>query len=257
MKAPATGATWFNLHRHDGEEGETAPEPAEGDTDAGDDDAQQMLADALDDDTDNEPGDSGDGDGQPEDDKGLGEAGQKALARMKTERAAAKKEAAAAKKQAAELARKVQEFEDAKKSDLEKATSQAERAQNQAAKAVARAVSAEVKVAASGQFADPSDAVDVLMRDPAKYVDSDGEIDTDAIEADLADLLERKPHWGMPEPAPAAPAAPAEPAARPKTKPRPDPGQGSRGGPTKTDYLTADKDEVAEYLSQFGYRQRA
>ena len=55
---------------------------------------------------------------------------------------------------------------------------------------------------------------DVLMRDPSKYVDSDGEIDTDAIEAELTDLLERKPHWGIPEP-----ASEAEPKSKPKLKP--------------------------------------
>jgi len=191
---------------------------------------------------------------------GLGDAGKKALERMKAERAAAKKEAAAARKQAAELARKVQEFEDAQKSEIEKATAKAERSAQQAAKAVARAVAAEVKVVAADQFADPSDATDVLMRDPSKYVDADGEIDTDAIEADLAALLERKPHWA--KPAPAADPAPV-PAGDPETepvrrqKPKPDPGQGSRGGPKPVDYSKASRDEVTEYLSQFGYRQRS
>lgn len=254
--APATGAFWFNLARHDDPEPEGGePEvPAAGDGDGDDPDAERMLAEAVGDGEDPDGDDEPEGGDEPAKD-GLGDAGKKALERMKAERAAAKKEAAAAKKQAAELARKVQEFEDAKKSDLEKATSQAERAQQQAARAVARAVSAEVKVAAAGQFADPSDAVDVLMRDPAKYVDSDGEIDTEAIEADLADLLERKPHWGVPEPAP-APAA--EPAAEPKKqRPRPDPGQGSRGGPKPVNFLEAPKEDVAAELAKYGYRQRS
>jgi hypothetical protein len=166
---------------------------------------------------------------------------------MKAERAAAKKEAAAAKKQAAELARKVAEFEDAQKTESEKLEAKAERAAQREAKATARAVAAEVK-AAAGEFADPADAVDVLMRDPSQYVDADGEIDTEAIEAALSDLLERKPHWARPEPVSAAPEK--------KPQPKPDPGQGSRGAPAPVNYLEASKDEVAAELAKYGYRQR-
>ncbi|MFD1278075.1 hypothetical protein ACFQ51_57020, partial [Streptomyces kaempferi] len=88
----------------------------------------------------------------------------------------------------------------------------------------------------------------VLMRDPSQYVDSDGEIDTDAIETALSDLLERKPHWARPEP--------AAPVAESKPKPKPDPGQGSRGAPAPVDYRSASKDEVAAELAKYGYRQR-
>jgi hypothetical protein len=166
---------------------------------------------------------------------------------MKRERGEAKKAAAAEKKRADELARKVQEFEDAQKSESEKLAAKAERSAQREAKATARAVAAEVR-AAAGEFADPADAVDVLMRDPSQYVDADGEIDMDAIETALSDLLERKPHWAKPEP--------AAPAAEPKPKPKPDPGQGSRGGTAPVDYRTASKDAVAAELAKFGYRQR-
>lgn len=253
MKAPATGATWFNLHRHDGEEGDNPPEPPEtsdGD-DGDDDDAQQMLADALDDDTGDESDDADDREGKPDAAKGLGAAGKKALDRMKAERAAAKKTAAAEKKRADDLARQVEEFKDRDRTAAEKLEAKAERAQQQATKAVARAVTAEVKVLAVGKFADPSDAVDVLMRDPAKYVDSDGDIDVEAIDADLADLLERKPHWAKPEPVPAA-----APEAQQKPKPKPDPGQGSRGGPAKVDFRTASDEEYAAELAKYGVRRR-
>jgi hypothetical protein len=108
-------------------------------------------------------------------------------------------------------------------------------------------VAAEVR-AAAGEFADPTDAVDVLMRDPSQYVDSDGEIDTDAIETALSDLLERKPHWARPEP--------AAPAPEKKPQPKPDPGQGSRGAPAPVNYLEASKDQVAAELAKYGYRQR-
>lgn len=247
---------WFHLGRHDGApeapstagpgtEEPPAEDDAQGDDPVGDDTDTDTEADSEADETD-------------EDSTGLGDAGKKALDRMKAERAAAKKEAAAAKKTAAEerrraadLARKVAEFEDRDKSELERATAKADRSAEQAAKAVARAVLEAIKASAKGDFADPTDATDALMRDPSKYVDADGEIDDTAIEADLADLLERKPHWAVPTP----PAT--EPAVEAKKKPKADPAQGSRGPVPPTDFRTASKDEVAEELRKFGYRQRS
>jgi hypothetical protein len=253
IEAPAIGATWFNLARHDDPEPDdtTSTGPADEEPESPDADDQAGT-----DDTD----DSGatDGDDEPDSD-GLGDAGKKALDRMKADRAAAKKEAAAAKKAAAEerrktadLARKVQEFEDRDRSDLEKAQAKADRAAEQATKAVARSVKSEIKASAVGKFADTSDAVDVLMRDPSKFVDADGEVDTDAIEAELADLLDRKPHWAVPESAPAAEADTPR-----KPRPRADPAQGSRGPVPPTDFRNATKDELAAELGKYGYRQRS
>lgn len=246
MTAPAIGSTWkFDLSRHEGE-----PDPAEPEAPGGADEdaeAEELLAAAVaDEDTPDEPDN-----GKPDGADALGAAGKKALDRMKAERAAAKKEAADAKKQAADLARKVQEFEDRDKSELDRANAKAERLAEQASKATARAVSAEVRAQAVGQFADASDAVDALMRDPSKYLDSDGDINTDLIEADLADLLDRKPHWGKAAPAPAA-AAPAVQ----KKQPRPDLSQGSRGTPAAVDYRTASDEEFTAALAEFGVRRR-
>lgn len=246
---------WFDLSRHDD------PEPA--DPDPGNPESEDPAADpATDTQQGEDPADDPDPDepdGEDPDGEGLGDAGKKALERMKAERNAAKKatadakkQAAEARKQAADLAKKVQDFEDRDKSELEKAAAKAERAADQAAKAVARAVQAEVKALATGKFADASDATDVLMRDPSRYVDADGDIDTDAIDADLADLLERKPHWARPEPAAAPEAAPEAK----KAKPRPDPGQGSRGTPAQVDFRTASEDEVAAELAKYGVRKR-
>lgn len=234
----AQSVGWFQLDRHDDPD-PVGPEPA---PDPAPDPA----------DPDPEPAPEGDpADPEPEPDPEgadkLGDAGKKALDKMKAEKAAAKKEAADERRKSAALALKVQEFEDAQKTEADKLAAQAERSAKQAAKATARAVAAEVR-AAAGEFADPADAVDVLMRDPSQYVDSEGEIDTDAIEAALSGLLERKPHWAKPEPASAAPEA--------KPKPKPDPGQGTRGGPTPVNFLDASKDEVAAELAKFGYRQR-
>jgi len=250
-RAAASRAAWFNLSRHDDDPVNPVDPPE--DPDNPEEPEEPEGDDPPEEDPDN-----------PEDpeEEGLGEAGKKALARMKAERAAAKKEAATAKRAAAEerrksaaLAKKVADFEDRDKSELEKATAAAERAGKQAAQAVARAVAAEVKAGAAGRFADPTDATDALMRDPAKYVDADGDIDTDAIEADLADLLERKPHWAVPAPAPQG-ASPSGDGKKP-VKPKPDPGQGSRGAPPPVDFRTASKDELAAELAKHGYRQRS
>lgn len=246
VRIPAIGVSWFNPLRFD--------EPVV--TDPATDPAATEPEEPAE-----EPAEEPEEAEEP--DEGLGEAGKRALDRMKTERAAAKKEAAAEKKAAiaarkelAELTRKVQEFEDGKKSDLEKAQAQAERSAELAAKAVARAVQSEIKVSASGQFADPSDATDVLMKDPSKYVSADGEIDTDAIEADLAELLERKPHWAKPEPA--AKADPeADPAKAVKKTLKPDPGQGSRGPVAPVDYRNASKADLDAELAKYRYRQRS
>lgn len=253
MKAPATGVEWFKLTRHDDPEpDEPAADPApEGDGD--DEEAQRLLAEAAaGDDPDGDDPDEGD---EPEGADKLGDEGKRALARMKADRAAAKREAAAekraaaeARRKAAELAKKVEEYEDRDRSELEKAQAQADRAKDLATKAVARSVRSEIKVAASGKFADVSDATDVLMRDPSKFVDADGEIDVGAIEAELADLLERKPHWAKPEPAAVEPEK--------KPKPKPDPGQGSRGALAKVDFRTASDEEYAAELAKYGVRKR-
>jgi multidrug efflux pump subunit AcrA (membrane-fusion protein) len=256
LTAPATGASWWRLNRHDDPDPADVTEEAEQDDDTPDGEQGDAATRQTSDEPDLDGGDEED-DGDTED---LGDAGKRALARMKAERAKARQEAAAAKKsaaaerrKAAELAAKVAEFEDRDKSELEKAQAKADRSAEQATKAVARAVRSEIKVAATGQFADATDAVDVLMRDPAKYVDPDGEIDTEAIEADLADLLERKPHWA----AAAVQRPGAEPETeKPKMRPRPDPGQGSRGTPPQVDFRAASDDEVRVELARYGVRKR-
>src|SRR5690349_4876017 len=261
---PATGTTpspWFDLGRHDDDPDDPAAADGNADGDEGtddtadeDDEAQDLLAEAADGDTDD--------DGDEDEPEGLGDAGKRALARMKAERAAAKKEAAAAKKAAADerrkaaaLAKRVDEFEDRDRTDLEKAQKAAERATEQAAKATARAVRGEIKVGAAGRFTDPEDAIDVLMLHPDRYVGDDGDVDTDAIETALDELLQRKPHWGVREETAAAgdgDGGGAKPKAKPK--PKPDPGQGSRGAPAAKDFRTASKDEVDTEMKRLGVR---
>ncbi|GAA2216988.1 hypothetical protein GCM10010400_72900 [Streptomyces aculeolatus] len=220
----AHGAAWFRLNRHDD------PEPADPpEADPGPDEPEPA---------DPEP------ESDPEGADALGDAGKKALDRMKAERAAARREAAAAKKAAAEAQRKVDEYENLNKTELEKATSRAEAAEKRATAAVQQAVKAEVKALAAREFADPTDAD--LLGDLSRYVGDDGNVDTEQIAADLDGLLERKPHLRKQAPAPEKPKAP-----------RPDPSQGARPETPPTDYSNAPRDELAKKLGEYGVRLRA
>jgi hypothetical protein len=234
---------WFDLARHDGDDDPATPVDDPGNPDPDDDPAPDP--DPADD-----PQPEGD---DPTDNDALGDKGKKAIERMKAAQQEAKRTAAAERKARLAAEAKVREFEDRDRSELEKATAKAERAADQAAKATARAVSAEVRARSTDRFADPTDAADILMRDPARYVDDDGEIDTDAIEADLMDLLDRKPHWAKPEPATAAP----EPVADKRTRPRPDPSQGTRPPAPPTDFRSVSREERDAELAKYGYRLRS
>lgn len=218
----AESADWFSLTRHDD------PEPVE----------PEPTPEPEKDPTEPEP------EPEPEGADKLGDKGKQALDRMKAERAEAKRLAAAEKKRADDLARKVAEFEDRDKSDLEKATAKAERLEAAAKAATARAVRAEVK-AAAGEFADPEDAVAFL--DLAKYTSDDGEIDAEAISADLTDLLERKPHLRRQVAEPKKPA------------PRPDPSQGARPTEPPADFRKADRADLDAELAKIapGFRLRS
>ncbi|MCX5137586.1 hypothetical protein OOK06_36575 [Streptomyces sp. NBC_00340] len=218
----AQSVGWFQLNRHDDPE-PTDPEP---------------TPDPADDPADPDP------DADPEGADKLGDAGKKALEAMKAQRAEAKRTAAAEKKRADDLARKVAEFEDRDKSELEKAQAKADRDAERAEKATKRAVLAEVKAAAA-DFADPEDASAFL--DLATYTSDDGEIDTEAISADLEALLARKPHLRR---------APAEPQ---KKQPRPDPGQGARPTDPPSDFRTVDRADLDAELAKVapGFRLRA
>jgi hypothetical protein len=56
---------------------------------------------------------------------------------------------------------------------------------------------ANVKAEAKGKFADPTDAVDYLRKHVDDLLDREGKPDPKAIERELSDLLEAKPHWGV------------------------------------------------------------
>lgn len=98
------------------------------------------------------------------------------------------------------LAAELQAIKDAEKSDTERLTDQLTAANERIAATRQRLVKSQVQALAGADFADPEDPLKELDLD--SYIDSDGNIDEAAIAADLAALLERKPHWAKPQPQP-------------------------------------------------------
>jgi hypothetical protein len=119
----------------------------------------------------------------------------------------ANSEAANLRKRLKELepkAAELQRIKDSEKTESERLNDQLQRANEQVTKTRQRLVRSQVKALAGAAtddraaFADPADAFGELDLD--SYIDSDGDIDEAAIEADLQALLERKPHWARPSP---------------------------------------------------------
>lgn len=156
-------------------------------------------------------------------------------------KAMARKHEAAAKANS-DAAKKLADIEEAQKTETQKLADAKEAAEKRAAMATERAVRAEVKALAANEFADPTDAVDALKA--SDFVDANGDVDVDAIQAKLSELLEAKPHWKKVT----APSAPP--------KPKPDPSQGPRQPATPTDYLTAPREEFEAELAKLGVRPR-
>ncbi|MGW5173115.1 hypothetical protein ACWERY_01955 [Streptomyces sp. NPDC004082] len=109
-------------------------------------------------------------------------------------------------------AAELQAIKDAEKTESERLNDQLQRANDQVAKTRQKLAKARVQALAGtsseerAAFTDPEDAVGAL--DLSSYIDSDGDIDEAAIEADLQALLERKPHWAKTQP-PEGPRRPA------------------------------------------------
>lgn len=96
------------------------------------------------------------------------------------------------------LLAELQSRKDAEKSDTDRLNDQLANANAQITKTRQKLVRTQVQALAMTGFADPEDAVGAL--DLGSYIDSDGDIDEAAIQADLQALLERKPHWAKPQP---------------------------------------------------------
>lgn len=86
-----------------------------------------------------------------------------------------------------------QRLEEASKTELERKTEEVTRWQTEAETWRKEAVGSKIQALAATDFADPDDAVKAL--DPSKYLGAGGEVDTAAIKADLAALLDAKPHY--------------------------------------------------------------
>lgn len=119
----------------------------------------------------------------------LGDKGKKALDAMKAERNQYKQ-------QLRELRKEVEALKAPKPKEGEEPNADAIRAEAEKAateKANARIVRAEIRAAAAGKLADPTDAA--LFIDASKFeVDENGEVDEEEIADAIADLLTRKPH---------------------------------------------------------------
>ena len=117
----------------------------------------------------------------------LGPAGEKAL---KEERAARK----AAERLAATTAAELKTLREASATDAEKAIAKArdEGAKEARDKANARLLKAEIKAAAAGRLADPTDAVRLLDTDD--FTDDDGDIDEAKLKKAIDGLLKDKPY---------------------------------------------------------------
>jgi hypothetical protein len=122
----------------------------------------------------------------------LGDAGKRALDSMKAERNASRLEAKEAR---AEIARMNEAKESAGKPAEEQALDAARREATLEAttKANERILRSELRAAAKGKLADPTDAQ--LYIDLSEFeVGEDGEIDSDALDDAIDALLARKPH---------------------------------------------------------------
>lgn len=126
----------------------------------------------------------------PEGSEALGDAGKKALdsmkSRWKTERDARRK-----LEEELEALRAPESTGTTDQPDAAEIKRQATRDAN--AKANARILRSEIKAAATGKLADPSDAL-ALLDLSAFEVDANGDVDADEISEAIEDLLTRKPH---------------------------------------------------------------
>lgn len=125
----------------------------------------------------------------------LGDAGKKALDAMKAEKKAALAQARDARlaleKLQAELALKEKPAEE-QAIEAAKAEARAEAM----AKANERILRSELRAAATGKLADPTDAA--LYIDLTSFeVGENGDVDSDALADAIADLVERKPHLAV------------------------------------------------------------
>lgn len=163
--------------------GASEDDPAAGSSGGGDE-SEDGTDDGVDD-----PSEGDDAAGSEGEDQ-LGDAGKQALDRMKATVKAERAKRRAAEKALAEASKPP--AGDGPDPDALKA----EGRKQALAEANARIVRAEIKAAAAGKLADPTDAVAFIDASEID-VDDDGNVDEDAIADAIADLLKKKPHLAV------------------------------------------------------------
>jgi hypothetical protein len=122
----------------------------------------------------------------------LGDAGKKALDAMKSQRNAATKEAKEARAEL-EKFRTDAALKDKPAEEQALETARAEARAEATKSANTRILKSELKAAATGKLADPTDAALYINLDDFD-VNDDGDVDTDALTEAIDALLSRKPH---------------------------------------------------------------
>lgn len=156
-----------------------------------DHEAEQLLADAV---ADDERGDDG---GEDRDAEQLGDAGKRALDRMKSARKAAEKEAA-------ELKARLDKYENANKTELQRLTEERDQLRDASTRAVSKAKALEIALEAA-----PEHASLAQVRAVAKRVRGEND---DELEADATELFE------LLAPAPDPKSAPKVAGSRPQPR---------------------------------------
>lgn len=127
----------------------------------------------------------------------LRDAGKKALDAMKQKLREAEKQARESRAEL-ERARREAELRDKPAEEQALEAARAEARAEALAKANERILRSELKAAASGKLADPTDAA--LFIDLSQFdVSGDGDVDSDALNDAIADLIQRKPHLAVPK----------------------------------------------------------
>lgn len=127
----------------------------------------------------------------------LADAGKKALDAMKAQRNAARQAERDARARIAEV--EAQLADNGKSAEEQQLEAARREAQTEAEKkANERILRSELKGAAKGKLADPADAL-VFLDLSGFDVDENGDVDADAINDALDDLISRKPHLGVPD----------------------------------------------------------
>lgn len=127
-----------------------------------------------------------------EGEEALGDPGKKALDTMKQKLREAEKQARESRAEL-ERARREAELRDKPAEEQALEAARAEARAEALAKANERILRSELKAAAAGKLADPTDAA--LFIDLTQFdVSGDGDVDSDALNDAIAELISRKPH---------------------------------------------------------------